>query len=445
MAMTDITKVSQKKTPVRVEPHWLGGKLENLEVYEIPIAQLYFNIENGRYADRMIKLRHENPGKQIDPRETLWKEQIERMLAGEHKDTSKDKAAFEKLLDDIRAKTQLHPGVVTRDGGVIDGNRRLAALQRLNKDNRDQFRCFDGVVLPANTTSEDRWRIEAGLQLGVNERWNYSPINELLKVREGVKLYEEMIRRGALPKSPNPVQRVAAAIYGKSEADIRENVSRLDLFDEYLQFIKKAGAYDELGRISEDMKEAARVVQAAENAQRAPEFLAKLKAVLFYLIHRDEMTNWNIRRFYDALGGDPKKPGRRPSANERALAEYLGQFPDAKSIRASLVREEGQKATTKAAPTTGKTSKGGVLAAIEVDRAKVAAATQRFLSTMETQAEPPRRIAASASAKVEALHAGLAKKAARDALSPDDLAAVREAVKEMQKLLLDCLSHLKKI
>ena len=445
MAIADITKVSQKTRPLRVERHWLGGKRVDLDVYQIPIEHLYFNIENGRYADRMIKLRHENPGQQIDPRETVWKEQIERMLVGEHKDTSRDKAAFEKLLDDIRARTQLHPGVVTLDGGVIDGNRRLAALQRLNQQTREQFRHFDGVILPADTTGEDRWRIEAGLQLGVNERWDYSPINELLKVRDGVRLYEEMISRGKLKKSADSVQLVAKAIYGKTEAQIREMVRRLDLIDEYLQFIKRPGAYDEIGPISERVLEATRVVQAAENGQRDPTFLAKLKAVLFYLIDKGEMDNWEIRRFYDALGGDPKKRGRKRPANEKALADYLGQFPDAKGIQVSLVKDEARRSTPKAGPTPAKVSKGVAPAGTGVDGAKVAAATQRFLSTMETQAEPPRKIAASARAKVEALHAGLAKKAARDALSPDDLADVREAVKEMQKLLSECLTNIKKV
>lgn len=445
MAIADITKVSQKSKPLRVERHWIGGKPIDLEVFEIPIAHLYFNIENGRYADRMIRLRNENPGKQIDPQEAVWKEQIEGMLAGEHKDTSRDKAAFEKLLDDIRDRSQLRPGVVTLDGGVIDGNRRLAALRRLNQQTRDKFRHFDGVILPMNTTAEDRWRIEAGLQLGVNERWDYSPINELLKVRDGVRLYEDKIRQGNLPKSPDPIQLVAKAIYGKTEAQVREMVRRLDLIDEYLHFIKKPGGYDEIGPISERVLEATRVVQAAENGQRDPAFLAKLKAVLFYLIDKDEMDNWEIRLFYDALGGDPKKRGRKRPANEKALTDYLGQFPDAKGIQASLVKDEARKRTAKAGPTPAKTSKGVAPVATGVDGAKVAAATQRFLSTMETQAELPRKIAASASAKVEALHAGLAKKAARDALSPDDFAAVREAVKEMQKLLSECLSNLKKI
>lgn len=36
------------------ERHWIGGKKRDLPVYRIPVSHLYFNIENGRYADRML-------------------------------------------------------------------------------------------------------------------------------------------------------------------------------------------------------------------------------------------------------------------------------------------------------------------------------------------------------------------------------------------------------
>src|ERR1044072_4566977 len=189
MPIQNICDVARQSEPLRAERHWVGNERKDLVVHHIPVEHLYFNIENGRYADRMIRLKRENAGIEIDPTMEKWKEQIEKMLAGEHRDTTRDKASFDKLLDDIRNHSQLRPGVVTMDGGVIDGNRRFAALRRLSAVDREKFRDFDAVILPANTSAEDRWRIEAGLQLSVNERLDYSPINELLKVRDGVRMY----------------------------------------------------------------------------------------------------------------------------------------------------------------------------------------------------------------------------------------------------------------
>ncbi len=56
MPITDITEVARKSNPLRAEIHWVGNERKELEVCHIPIEYLYFNIENGRYADRMIRL-----------------------------------------------------------------------------------------------------------------------------------------------------------------------------------------------------------------------------------------------------------------------------------------------------------------------------------------------------------------------------------------------------
>ena len=391
----------------------------------------------------MLRLRHEHAGRDIDPRQEEWKEKIEKMLAGEHKDTSKDRAAFDKLRNDIKHRTQLHPGVVTLDGGVIDGNRRLAALRRLNKEHRDSFRVFDAVVLPKKTTSEDRWRIEAGLQLGVSERWDYSPINELLKVRDGVRLYEDMIRRGKLPKEPDPIQLVADAIYGRSVVQIREMVNRLDLIDEYLRFIKKPEAYDDIGAISERFLEATKVIQAAENDQRDPAFLAKLKAALFYLIEINQISNWDIRRIYDALGGDPRKRGRKPVANEAALNHLLNQFPEPRDLQEWLLSTRDGSGPA-SSDTKASRTKGAKSASPTVNPGKISAATQTFLSTMETQAKPVRTIVGGARGQIESLHEELGRRQVRDKLGGDDKAEIRDSVETMLKLLGECLVFLRK-
>jgi hypothetical protein len=446
MHIADITEVAVPTDPLRAELLWVGNKRRDLEVFQIPVEHLYFNIENGRYADQMLCLKGENPGVEIDPKLEEWKAKIERMLAGEHKDTSRDRAAFEKLIDDIRSRTQLRPGVVTQDGGVIDGNRRLAALRRLTSEDREKFRVFEAVILPEDTTAEDRWRIEAGLQLGVNERWNYSPINELLKVRSGVRMYEEMIQAGRLKKDADPIQLVAKAIYGKTEKEVKEMVSRLDLITEYLRFIKRPGAYDKVGPLSEDFLEATKIVQAAENNNHEPAFIARLKSALFYVIDRGQMDNWELRKIYQALGGDPKKRGPKKVANIDALREFLAQFPSPKEIQEALVEPMSPVKPTQWSTTV----RGGPPAEQPkptVDKAKVEAATEKFIRTMEatTESKKPRKIAAGAGAEIDVLHISLEEKEVREAMTPDDRAAVLEAITTMQSRLAECLKLLKKV
>ena len=84
MATQSLTKSLEKiSTPTgRSERLWLRGEKRDMQIYRVPIEHLYFNIENGRYADKMIQLRTENPGVDIDPRQDVWKEKICEMLKG---------------------------------------------------------------------------------------------------------------------------------------------------------------------------------------------------------------------------------------------------------------------------------------------------------------------------------------------------------------------------
>jgi hypothetical protein len=459
------------KTTGRKELHWIAGKKQELDIYRIPLQHLYFNIENGRYADRMFRLRHDNPGVDIDPKKDKWANEIEKMLAGEHRDTSQDKSAFEKLIQDIEQREQLRPGVVKFDGGVMDGNRRFAALRRLNRQNAKsgRFSYFEGVILPKETTDEDLWKIEAGLQLGIDERWDYSPINELLKVREGLRLFGRMISQGKYA-GKTPIQLVANSIYGRTEAEIEERAERLKLIDDYLAFIGKKGEYDIVGRTSERFLEGNRIVRAARNQQFDAKKVARLQAVLFYVIHLEKMDNWDLRKIYEAMGGDPKRKGRKPSQkNLKALDDFIGAFPDPREIQARISGKvaDGSSHTAKSTSTSstqkpahhstsGKASdgrkEGGKKASAaesqqdgDVD-SKADVVIERFKGTMEATkgTKSPRQLVEAALAPLRALEDDLTKKSTKHQLEEDEHEryAVITSLEEIGELQGQCLAAL---
>jgi hypothetical protein len=463
----DLYQVSEKTN--RLERHWLGGRKQDLDVYRVPIAHLYFNIENGRYADKMLRLKRENPGKIIDPREEHWKAEIEKLLAGEHKDTQRDKSAFTRLVEDIQGREQLRPGVLLIDGGVLDGNRRLAALRHLYRatKNAAKWAYFDAVILPADTSAEDRWRIEAGLQLGIDERWAYPPVNELIKVRQGIEMYEQIISEGKIPRPTTPAEMVAKAIYGRTKEDIEEMASRLQLMDEYLAFIEQEGAYDLIGESSEDFLEARKIVAAAENQGRDPRFLARLKAVLFYVIHFEIMNNYELRDIYHALGGDPRRRGRKREANEEALGEFLSAYPeDPRKIRETMLSRTATAESpskdaggggTAGAPNAGPGGKAKVQKAAKrtqpqeiplgkeagVDRPKVEAAAERFKRKLEAAVKrkrSARTFAEGALADMQNLERSLDRPEAVTALTPEDKGAIRDALRTTERSVATCLS-----
>jgi hypothetical protein len=452
------------KTTGRRELYWLGGKKEELDVYEIPTEHLYFNIENGRYADSMLRLRREHAGKQIDPKQEKWKAEIEKMLTGEHRETNRDKSAFQRLVEDITDREQLRPGVVLRDGGVLDGNRRLAALRVLQRHpktkNPAKYSRFFGVILPDETSDIDRWKIEAGLQLGMNERWDYPPVNELLKVRQGIQMYEDLARRGKLPTGADPYKLVADAIFGKTKDDIREMSERLDLIDQYLEFIEKDGAYDLIGKASEQWLEATRIMRAVRNQSRDPAFIARIRAALFYTVNKDLMDNYELRDIYKALGGDPKSRGRRTTPDEKALADWLSSFPDnPKAIQRKLLGKEepatkvtpSKKPTAKAPPAPApKALKGGKPTnkdEDDVDESAIEAKTEHFkrrMAAKKNNRNSARKFAEGALADMQNLEKFLDDDKNLSAITKDERGAVRDALKKTGNIVKTCQQVLDK-
>ncbi len=320
----------------------LKGQAVDLPVYRIPVKYLYFNIENGRYADRMIRLKADNPGIVIDPRSNEWKKKIRDTLMARGKlSDQRDRTASARLLDDMRERrAQLVPGIVAEDGGVLDGNRRLAVIIELN------WEYFDGVIIPENTSREDKWRIEAGIQLGRPLIHSYSPVNELLKIREGLMLFRELKAKGQDPAPKRaPEELVAETLYGLELSDVQESIERIDLIDQYLVFINQPLRYDVLGERAERFKEAVKIVRAAKNQGWPPELFAKLKAYLFNQILTGNFENWDLRLIYQAIGGDPKSRGKKSQPLPRAQKLLLDSLLPVEKVRTASAAYAAAKET----------------------------------------------------------------------------------------------------
>jgi len=328
----DIEKVSVRTE--RKELVWLGGKRQEIDVYRIPIKHLYFNIENGRYADKMIQLKADNPGVEIDPRETKWRNSIWQMLKGEYKGTEADKEAFTRLRADILARQQLRPGVALSDGGVLDGNRRLAVLLDLhaNEANPTRHEYFDGVILPEETSEDDRWRIEAGLQIGRDERLDYSPINRLLKIKQGLEIFSG---------NGKPADEIANTLVGISKVEVEKDIAKIRLIDEYLAFISKPSGYHLVTGLVERFEEALNALEAAKKAKWAPDKVAALKTKLFSIIRFELMTNWEMRDIWRAMGVTGKgKSGRYK--NDRVLTDFLKTDETVARVKTALEKRDRQ-------------------------------------------------------------------------------------------------------
>jgi hypothetical protein len=325
--LKDVSQATARKSFI-----WLNSKRQELTVYRVPIKHLYFNIENGRYADKMIELKEKNPGVEIDPREDKWKDEIYKMLKGDLGDNPKDRDAFELLSKDLLAREQLQPGVALPDGGVLDGNRRFAVLRYLydTQQNPGRFEYLDAVILPENVGSKDRWRIEAGLQIGKDEKLDYSPINRLLKIKEGLDVFSD---------TNDPALEIANTLIGISKPEVERDIEKIKLIDQYLTFIGKPKAYNLLSDVVERFEEALNSMESAKREKLKPLQVAALKMKLFLVIRAKAMTNWQMRDIRLAIGAPGKKARRYK--NEKVLNQFLELPAPIAELQKALKTPEG--------------------------------------------------------------------------------------------------------
>jgi hypothetical protein len=413
---TEIAQYSEKTD--RKHLIWFNGAKHELDVHRIPTKYLHFNIQNGRYADKMIQLKADNPGEEINPRIPKWRDEISKMLRGEYPGTEEDKEPWGRLLEDIRGKSQLTPGVVINDGGVIDGNRRLSVLLSLADSERNStpYEYFDGVILPENVSDADRWRIEAGIQLGKDEKHDYSSINKILKIKEGLKIFGD---------NDAGIREIAKALYGTTEKEIRHTIKEVSLIDEYLLYLDKKDAYNEVAGLTERFIEAVNTLEAAQNSEMDKTKYGKLKLILFASISQKTVDNWQLRQVRNAVA-PPKKEKSVEHLNNKLLNELLDIDLKPSDVRQAL-KDGGAK------------KQNSLLKTIE-DK------VEKFIDQREilSKINEPMKLAENAKGNLEALEESLKQSLPKHPERDASLVSVKATLDEVIKLAKGCQSKLNK-
>lgn len=276
----------------RIQPLELAGQRIDLNVLRIPTELLRYNISNGRFAAEYADLKNK-VGRDLDPDVKKDAIRIRNLLL----DLSKRETQL--LKEDLERIGQLDPGVMTFDGSVINGNRRMAIFEQLFEETGDaKWSYLDMVRLPPAVNEKDLWRLEANLQFSRDERAEYGPINRLLKFRVGVKA-------GLSPKQ------IAASMYGGfSEKDVKEDLERLKLIETYLEYIEKPGNYKAAERVHEHFIDLRKIIVKEQKNGMDPIDLEKIVKFTFDMIRKGS-SHWDIRRISDII--------REVSAKENLL------------------------------------------------------------------------------------------------------------------------------
>jgi len=325
--------LSGKDASVGKWPIEIGGEKQILEYHTFPFRLLRYNANNGRLAMDVREWRDQN-GRDLDADQ----EEDARILREMLINLDPDKSAL--LKNDLRLKGQMEPGVITYDGIVINGNRRMALLERLHEEvPTGKYDHLEAVRLPRAISEPDLWKIEAGLQLSRDKVAEYHPVNALLKIKEGVD-------RGLT------VDEVAAAMYAWNATEIKEALERLELIEAFLEFFGQPRNYGLIRRfgLSEYFVDIQKRVKAPAVKNRLPKReLRKRLAFTFALIRagiligsktggRKAFTHWDIRNLdkvfsdYDAGVAFTKKLEEADDMRSVPKEEVVECFQDAREI-----------------------------------------------------------------------------------------------------------------
>lgn len=197
-----------------------------MQAYKIPVEYLIFNQHNGRIGT-FVKT-YEKQYQTIDATtekgeklivDFLWKSKIRENKIDE---------------EDIDEKGQIEVGIVTKDGVIVDGNRRGMLLKKLAKKNHSNPTYFRAIVLPDRLEDNPREirKLETIYQMGTRQPVNYNAIEKYLKCKE-------------LSQEDSFTNKEIAKFMGGKETSstIEDYLKILELMEEYLKNLGYEGMY----------------------------------------------------------------------------------------------------------------------------------------------------------------------------------------------------------
>ena len=218
--MPDVTQVQKTKTIV------LNKQRETLPVYRVPLKYLYYNDNNDRISTEVVRYMTETDEDIPTDRET-YNRIFEDLIVKSKPD------AIDKTQKSIATRGQDNPGVTLRDGRVVDGNRRFTCLRRIERStNQEQF--FETIILDYdyNNNYKQIKAIELQLQMGIEEKVKYDPIDKLFGVYNAIR-----------EKKAFTVDEYASLFDDYSVSDVKKDLAMADLMCEYLEFQGSPGKY----------------------------------------------------------------------------------------------------------------------------------------------------------------------------------------------------------
>lgn len=171
-ALKDWEQIGSQGKTLPVE--YRGSELL-LPIIRINPSHLLLNNNNSRLKAQL----EDSPEKETVEKEpfSLEGQRILQTLLAQTKE-------FSKLKDQLKNMGQQQPGVITREGLLLNGNTRVAALRELNVDG------VEVAVMPEGANDEDFLNLEMTLQMLKLTHQDYTFTNELLLIEKYLKVFK---------------------------------------------------------------------------------------------------------------------------------------------------------------------------------------------------------------------------------------------------------------
>ncbi|MFT5723287.1 MAG: hypothetical protein ACI9JN_000396, partial [Bacteroidia bacterium] len=201
---------------------WRGADIY-FEVVTVHMDILMYRIENSRTSRQQQKYTN-----QLDLPKDFFKDPESKEVQNAQESILLKMAKSQKgFMDDLKARKQKDELIITRDGYIVNGNRRTAALK---SQGETYFQC---AVLPVDATAKDLYSLEQELQISTDFRMDYDWVNELNNIREGILNLKYGFREAELSKNLRITKQA-----------LRTKLKTIELVDQYLDWCGKKGNYD---------------------------------------------------------------------------------------------------------------------------------------------------------------------------------------------------------
>ena len=275
-------------------PYKSNTEYTPLEVYEIPIGDkfetmLRFNLDNSRIIKHILAAK-EN-GQELNPEKKETQDFIRQILLN---DRFYSRHAIKNLKQDLRDTGQLEPAIISCDGTIWNGNRRIAVLTSLFKEKGDPKHSRVKAVFLPELTKKELKQMEYRLQLAHDFKEDYDRLTLFLLCRERINegwAYEEL-------------ENSFKNRYKKKQ--IQEFIKRIDIIDMYLERIGRPRDYPALGDKGVEFFAAVQSHIDYERNRRGTDEVEinKITSEFFSAVAHKDSTYQDARNMSDVLKDD---------------------------------------------------------------------------------------------------------------------------------------------